>query len=341
MNGRPDSWPALRVSAPSGILAEIEDEILPMLDETRILGSSRETWFDPAYLKSHGEERAPASGGCLCVYVSREADAGLVLGDLKAALDRRFGARALEEQGIRIEPVSIPDEDWATLWKEFFRPSRVSRRLLVLPAWWDADSCGAGVPPALFSDDDAGRMPAPQSSAPSAPEIVLRINPGRAFGSGTHATTQLSLRLLDRFVERGQRVLDFGSGSGILAFAARALGAGRTVAIEVDEDCIENYTENAQINGMEGSIDCRIGSSERIAVGEEFDLIVCNALFDRVSAHFGALIEHLAPGGLFLYSGFLQSESETVSARIEGLGLVIEKRENLEEWQAVAARKRG
>jgi len=128
------------------------------------------------------------------------------------------------------------------------------------------------------------------------------------------------------------RVLDFGAGSGILAFAAAKLGAERIAAIECDGEALENYHLNAELNGVADRIDYRIGSSERIGEGETFDLAVCNALFDRVAPHFARVLDSLAVAGLFIYSGYLESQQAEVAAHLDALGFAAERLDREDEW---------
>jgi ribosomal protein L11 methyltransferase len=166
--------------------------------------------------------------------------------------------------------------------------------------------------------------------------------PGQAFGSGTHPTTQLALRRLEHSLRPGARVLDFGAGSGILSFAAALLGAREIVAIEVDAECEENFRENLALNpppDARVAVKFRVGSSERIAPGESFDLIVCNALFNRVKNHFAALARALAPGGIFIYSGFMDTEDDEVLGLLRSLKLRMMSEDQLQEWGLVESRR--
>jgi ribosomal protein L11 methyltransferase len=253
---------------------------------------------------------------CLSVYFSPQADAKECGRLLNEALQAAF-PDAQDAGQLRLHPISVPGADWATLWREFFRPIRVSSRLLVLPAWWD----------------EAQARPLAEDA------IVLRIQPGGAFGSGTHATTQIALRMLESAVRPGDRVLDFGAGSGILSFAAAALRAESVVCVEIDPESLSNFQENLRLNPSRGGkerIIYRVGSSERIGADETFRLIACNALFPNVSPHFEALLRHLIPGGVFLYSGFLLSEREEVVSYLSGLGWTLAGFAEQEEWGGAA-----
>jgi ribosomal protein L11 methyltransferase len=378
------------VIGPDGLLDEIEAAVWAVLDEGEVLGAARGLWRENVRPSDRGSAgysgeapRDPSSergaAGSLKIYIAPEADATACAGRLGGLL-RGFAPDDSGDPLWELRPLSTPDEDWAVLWKEFFRPIRVSEHMVIIPAWWDegkalaelAAEDATGRPPpsvqggaeghletprggesatgrqAVCSPSRVDRLPHPPGWEP----IVLRIVPGQAFGTGSHPTTQLCLRMMEKALRAGARVLDFGAGSGILSLAAVALGAQEVVAIEADPVCLENFEENARLNGdarlngearlngMEGRIDYRIGSSERLQDDERFDLIVVNALLHRVASHFDALAKHLAPEGRFIASGFLRDEVDEAKARLASAGLTVESMESQEEWSAALGRRR-
>lgn len=308
----PNQWPGFDLTGPAELLDDAESAVCSMLDEGDLLGTAREERPEPT-----AEQREQA---VLRIYLSPEANAAtcaeLINEGLKQFLPEDSAAGRLV-----LSPFSIPDEDWATLWKDFFRPLRIGQRLLVLPAWWDE---AQGVAQLGMTREEA---------------VILRIEPGRAFGSGTHATTQLALRLLEAHLAKGARVLDYGSGSGILSFAAATLDAGPIVAVEVDEECLDNFHDNTCLNHQEGRVDYRVGSVDVIRADERFDLVVCNVLFSRIKGLVPAMLEHLEPAGLFVFSGFLNAERVEVGEVLRECGFVALEDCSQEEWGAVLARR--
>lgn len=276
---------------------EAAEELLPALLD--------ETDFlGSARLAWHEPCGQTAADFCLHAYLRPEAQ-----------LER--AARALREglpDSLEIEPARTPHADWALAWREHFRPVVVSPRLAVLPAWWDQ--------PVEDLEPDALR---------------LRIDPGQAFGSGTHDTTRLSLALLEAACRPGLRCLDYGAGSGILSFAACLLGAESVVAIEIDPDALENYRLNAALNGCADRIDYRIGDDSMLGPDERFELVCCNVLFRRVRDALPHIVEALTDGGRLLLSGYLTSESQAVETFLAGLGLEVMQRQSRSDWAALAA----
>jgi ribosomal protein L11 methyltransferase len=332
--GRPRHWPGLELRGPAAWLDEAEGIVCAALESDELLGTARLTWrlegtLPAAAVAALGDD--PAS---LRIYLAPDADAADCAARIEHALASIVPA---SPRSWSLVPLSTPDADWATAWRDYFRPVAVSERLAVLPAWWDrADGLRlAGV-----------------ADAPDA--VVLRIEPGQAFGSGTHATTRLCLRLMDRILREraGGRLLDFGTGSGILSFAALALGAEAVVAVEIDPDTAENFRANARLNetimagrplenavvGAGRPLDHRIGSAETLGPADRFETIVCNALFDRVSASLPGAAAHLEPGGIFIYSGYLLADRDEVMAFFaDRLGLTVREEAGEEEWGALVA----
>ncbi len=221
----------------------------------------------------------------------------------------------LASQGQRA-PISlqkIPAENWQENWKENFKPLPVGRRFLVTPPWENPEN--------------------PEN------RLVLKIDPGMAFGTGTHETTQLVLYLMEEVVRPGKRVWDVGAGSGILAIGAAKMGVRGIVANDVDPDAVRAAVENARLNRVPDAISFFVGGPEALADGL-FDLILVNILSSIILEILPSVLSHLAPNGRVIFSGVLGEEKTAFLDRLEQFHLKIEKTKEQGEWLGiVAARK--
>ncbi len=317
----PETWPGLQIKGSTDLLDQAETLACELFDAEVLLGTARTTWHDPKFIHASGEPGAPELGA-LQIYLSQTADVTDCAQRLESAL--RVACPDVASGPWTVAPLATPNADWATQWKDFYRPVAISERLRIEPAWWGAEHAEKSV--------------ASGSEAP----LVVRIEPGQAFGSGTHATTRVCLRLMDRVVRPGMRVLDFGAGSGILAFAAGALKASEVVAVEIDPETRENFEENLRLNQAligDAVMDHRIGSSETLREGETFDLILCNSLFHRVSDHLPIIARYLKADGIFVYSGFLVEEREQIlDFFTRQMGMRVETERDEEEWGGLVCR---
>lgn len=224
--------------------------------------------------------------------------------------DARRAADAIAPRfAARVE--FVVGDAWRDAWKEFFHTARIGQRLVVRPSW--------------------------ESVKTWPDEVVLTIDPGRAFGSGTHETTRLVLREIDRRVHGGERILDVGCGSGILSVAALLLGAEHATAVDVERDAIEVTLENAKLNG----VDARIAAATTpiASVKGEWPLVVAN-IEKRVLvplAH--EIAARVAPGGLLVLSGILLGEQDDVAAAYRGMKRLLTGRDG--EWVSLVLAKEG
>lgn len=236
-------------------------------------------------------------------------------GDLEQArLRLEQGLAEIRKLGLgEIQPATyawVQEEDWANNWKAYFKPLRVGQRLVVIPSWETYDLQKGDVP--------------------------IRLDPGMAFGTGTHATTALCLRQLERLVTPGARVLDVGTGSGILAIAARLLGAGHVTAIDTDPVAIQVARENAAKNGVELTISH--GTIDQLPQ-EPYDLIVANIIASVIVDILPEVASRMAQGAKFLASGIIaERKQEVLDAMLATWLLPLEAREE-NGWVAILAGK--
>lgn len=256
----------------------------------------------------------------LSVYFDEEQDLSIIdvlRADIeKLKQDVAEGAYGESFDGGSLEvTVSVSDDSqWKDKWKEFFHPSRITERLVVKPSW--------------------------EEYRAEADDLVIEIDPGMAFGTGTHETTSLCMKLMEKyFGEFGEnvKVLDVGCGSGILSIAASLLGAGEVLGVEIDKDAVQVARENVQLNKCDDNVRVIEGD---LTKGIDFkgDIIVANLMADLVMMLSKSAREHLEDGGIFISSGILADKEKVVSEAITDAGFTIEEVMVDGEWCAIAAR---
>jgi ribosomal protein L11 methyltransferase len=239
-------------------------------------------------------------------YLPRQSD----LTRRRRSLRRELGALGL---GSALRTRWRREEEWAEAWKRFFGVERVGRRLVVCPTWIDY--------------------------APRAEEVVIRLDPGMAFGTGQHTTTRLCLEALESRL-RPVRVLDLGTGSGILAIAAALLGAARVVALDVDPVAVGVARQNVALNGVEGRVQVVEGSLGAAGPLPDpdapcFDMVLANVSTAGITEMAPALARALAPGGTLIASGIGDASVEVCRGALEKAGLDILERIDRDGWCAL------
>ncbi len=230
------------------------------------------------------------------------------------------GGGALAECAARISAVPLVEADWGLAWREHFHAFRVSERLVVKPSWepW---------PPA--NDPRAARKG----------DLILELDPGHAFGTGSHATTQLALRALDRIVGPGCTVIDVGCGSGILGLAALKLAATWVLAIDVDPAAVESTAKALRRELRSGA--ARVLQAEGLsAVRVRADVIVANLTADLVMKVGETVPAHLTPEGCYIATGLLETSVDSVTAALAGGRLSVVEVDVLDGWACLTSVRR-
>lgn len=216
------------------------------------------------------------------------------------------------------------DSEWLYKWQEHFKPSKVGERIVVKPSWEDYE--------------------------PAEGELVIEMDPGMAFGSGLHETTSMCIKALEKDLGDGSeraydplrypiKVLDVGTGTGILAMAAVLLGADEALGIDIDDEAVRVANENIAKNGLEGRISIRRGNLMD-GIDYDPDIIVANLMADLVVMLSPAAAAQLRPGGLYITSGILDIKEDIVKQAIEDAGFDIIEVLADGEWRAIAASRR-
>ncbi|WP_281888287.1 50S ribosomal protein L11 methyltransferase [Paenibacillus sp. YYML68] len=292
------------------------------IEESGTLNKPRDTslgqWYELP-LNDIPEGRAVIKG-----YFNEETDPEAVLAELKQSV-AQLAEYDIDTGEPTYELKLVDDEDWANAWKQYFKPIRVSERLTIKPTW--------------------------EEYTPSEGEIILELDPGMAFGTGTHATTALCLRTIEKVIQGGEDVIDVGTGSGILAIAAEKLGARHVLALDLDPVAVSSATENTRLSGLSEHITVKLsdllqainegrssGSSE-LGVQLPVQVVVANILAEIIVLFVDDVYEALQPGGTYIVSGVIKSKQQLVEEALTKAGFRVDEVNEEQDWIVLIARK--
>ncbi len=226
--------------------------------------------------------------------------------------------KALESRGVNTAPAvlttaELQDEDWSDTWKQYFHTEKPGERVVIKPTW--------------------------EEYAPQGDEVVIELDPGAAFGTGTHATTSMCIRQLEKLVKPGMTVFDVGTGSGILSIISAKLGAKNIQAVDYDDSVLKIVEENLEQNNVQDIIS--VAQSDLMQnVHGKAELVIANIIADIIIRLFDQLDEHLEQGGTLLTSGIIEDRIEDVLAAAEKHGYgVVERLEN-KGWACITFKRK-
>ena len=305
--------------------AEAEDIVSSMLMDLGIQGVQIE---DKVPLTKEDKEQMfvdilpdiPEDDGkaYLTFYLDEGEDQGTILMKVRKELEemRDF----LDVGECTIEESQTEDVDWVNNWKQYFHQFYIDD-ILVIPSWEKVEA----------KDED---------------KLVIHIDPGTAFGTGTHETTQLCIRQLKKYVTEGARILDVGCGSGILGMLALKFGASYSVGTDLDPNAIDAAQENMEVNGISSEqYEVMIGNiiddqAVQDAVGyERYDVVVANILAEVLVPLTPVIVRQMKTGGIYITSGIIDGKETVVAEAVKAAGLEVLEVNRQGEWVSVTARK--
>ena len=304
---------------------EAEDMIICTLAEIGVEGAEIQdhqplTEEDKAQMFVDIMPEGPADDGIayLNFYLEEDADKESILRDVRNALEELRTFMDIGEGTI--EESETEDKDWINNWKEFFHQFYVDD-ILIVPSWEEV------------KEEDKDKM-------------ILHIDPGTAFGTGMHETTQLVIRQLKKYVTRGAEILDVGTGSGILGITALKLGAGHVVGTDLDPCAVSAVQDNKEANQIEDdSFDMMIGNiiddvEVQNEVGyERYDIVAANILADVLVPLTPVIVHQMKKGAYYITSGILDVKEDVVVQAVKEAGLSLVEVTHQGEWVSVTARK--
>lgn len=230
----------------------------------------------------------------------------------KAAILSTFEEKFAEREDIiyTIDFYEYDEEDYQNSWKKYLFPEKVSEKFVVKPTW--------------------------REYTPEADELIIELDPGRAFGTGSHPTTSLCLKLMEENISEGDSVIDVGTGSGILMIAADRLGASEIYGTDIDELAVESAKENLELNNIsEDKAKVYKGDLISVVENKKFDVVVANILADVLLILLHDISKVVKPNGKIIFSGIIEDKCELLKREVESLGFTVEEIKADKEWRAM------
>lgn len=219
----------------------------------------------------------------------------------------------LDPGAATVTSEAVNNKEWATVWQKYYHPLRVTNQLTIVPQW--------------------------ENYQPSSPnEKLIVLDPGMAFGTGTHPTTRLMLEALEIVVHGGESMIDVGTGSGVLSIAAKLLGAGQVEAYDIDDVAVRSAKKNINLN--QSAKDIKVGVNSLLdGIHTQVDLVVANILAEIIVPLVPQAYENLKPGGQFLVSGIIKDKAELVETELKKHHFIVDQKLQMKDWYGMIAHK--
>ncbi len=282
-------------------------EVIDPRDFQEFLDTVTPHWdyVDEALLKQRSDRTL------IKVYVADNDQGAQTLKEIERRVEELRNAPEKALYGtLEITVSDLPEEDWQSGWKQYYKPIHVER-LVVVPLWENYEA--------------------------KPTETVMKIDPGMAFGTGAHETTRLCLEALTKADLQGKRILDVGCGSGILSIGGVLLGAESAFGCDIDELAVEVAGRNAELNGLGDRVEYRAGDLLSVVEGQ-YPVVTANIVADVILMLLKDLHRVLEPGGLFITSGIIDDRKDEILAAIAAAGLTVEAVAEERGWVAITAR---
>ncbi|HHY72959.1 MAG TPA: 50S ribosomal protein L11 methyltransferase [Bacillus bacterium] len=255
----------------------------------------------------------PEEGVIIKAYLPVTSSFAEMVESIKAAINN------LVEYGIdlglnTIKIDEVNEEDWSTAWKQYYHPIKISERVTIVPTWEEYE---------------------PETSE----EIIVELDPGMAFGTGTHPTTVMCIQALEKVMPNGAHVIDVGTGSGVLSIVAAKLGASKVDAYDLDEVAVNSAIENVELNKVQQIVTVKQNNLIE-NINAEADCIVANILAEIILLFVDDAAKKVKKGGLFITSGIINTKQEEVEKALVKAGFEIEEILQMEDWVAIIARNK-
>lgn len=258
------------------------------------------------------EDDYPKEGVRIKTYLPEMISGAEFVKQVQVGMEKMKGV-GLELGLAEVTSREVDEEDWANEWKQYYKPIRVTDKLTIKPSWEDY-------------------------TAESEQEKIIELDPGMAFGTGTHPTTVLSMKLMEKYVQPTSTVIDVGCGSGILSIAGAKLGVKEILALDLDPVAVKSAQENVELNHVQDIVQVAQGDLLK-GVGKRTDVVVANILADIIVLFTHDLPRVLVPGGVFIGSGIIEEKTELVIQSLTTNGLQVLETIHQDGWVAIAAKK--
>lgn len=254
----------------------------------------------------------PDEGVIIKAYIPINSFLGETVEEIKDAINNLILFNIdIGKNSVTISEVN--EEEWATAWKKYYNPVKISERFTIVPTWEDYTPV-------------------------SSDELIIELDPGMAFGTGTHPTTVMCVQALERTVNEGDTCVDVGTGTGVLSIAAAMLGASKVTALDLDEVAVQSAVLNIKLNKVHEVVNV---SQNNLLDGIEgpADIVVANILAEVILRFTDDVAKVVKPGGYFIASGIIQQKKQQVREAIEKVDFTIQETLVMEDWVAFIAKK--